>query len=52
VLLDEPDIIIVTTADPQEFVSGDESWKHEKAITNLVGMFTKPLPSEWRAGQR
>jgi CubicO group peptidase (beta-lactamase class C family) len=46
VLLHELDMIVVTTADPQEWVPADESWKHEKAITNLVGKFIKSLPSE------
>jgi hypothetical protein len=39
-------MIVVTTADPQEWVPADESWKHEKAITNLVGKFINSLPSE------
>ena len=46
VLLDELDMIIVTTADPWEYDPGDESWNHEGAIIDLVGNFIKSLPSE------
>ena len=46
VLLDELDMIIVTTADPMHGIFGDESWKHEGAINKLVGMFINSLPSE------
>jgi CubicO group peptidase (beta-lactamase class C family) len=45
VLLDELDMIIVTTADP--FWGKDrhwQSWKHEKAIINMVGRFINFLP--------
>jgi hypothetical protein len=45
-LLDELDIVIVTTADPLQFMVGDESWKHESAVIELVGKFIKSLPSE------
>ena len=37
VLLDELDMIIVTTADPFFQQHDGQSWKHEKAIINLVG---------------
>ena len=46
VLLDELNMIIVTTADPQHGDYGGNSWKAEKAITNLVGKFINSLPSE------
>jgi len=46
VLLDKLDMIIVTTADPWEIDPGDESWKHEGAIIDLVGKFIKSLPKE------
>jgi CubicO group peptidase (beta-lactamase class C family) len=46
VLLDEFDMVIVTTADPFWQQHDGQSWKHEKAIINLVGAFIKSLPSE------
>jgi len=46
VLLDEFDMIIVTTADPFWLQHDDKSWKHEKAIINLVANFINSLPSE------
>ena len=48
ILLDELDMIIVTTADPlygPDLASGG-GWKYEEAINNLVGSFLKALPSE------
>jgi CubicO group peptidase (beta-lactamase class C family) len=44
VLLDELDMIIVTTADPMHNVFGEESWQHEGAINKLVGEFIQSLP--------
>jgi CubicO group peptidase (beta-lactamase class C family) len=46
VLLDELDMVIVTTADPMHGIFGGESWQHEGAINNLVGEFIKSLPKE------
>jgi CubicO group peptidase (beta-lactamase class C family) len=46
VLLDELDMVIVTTADPFFGQHDGESWKHEKANMNLVGTFIKSLPSK------
>jgi len=46
ILLDELDMIIVTTADPFWQQHDDESWKHESAIIELVGKFIESLPSE------
>jgi hypothetical protein len=37
-------MIIVTTADPMAFVVGDESWRHEGAIIDLVAEFIESLP--------
>jgi CubicO group peptidase (beta-lactamase class C family) len=45
VLLDELDMVIVTTADPFFGQHDGESWKHEKATMNLVGEFIESLPS-------
>jgi hypothetical protein len=50
-LLDELDIIIVTTADPFCKIHGSQARKHEKAVFNLAGEFIESLPSDWRAGQ-
>ena len=47
VLLDELDIIIVTTADPFYQQHDDQSWKHERANINLVGKFIKSLPNDY-----
>jgi CubicO group peptidase (beta-lactamase class C family) len=44
VLLDEPDIVVVVTADPFYEVYGSESWQHEKAMFDLVGAFIDSLP--------
>jgi CubicO group peptidase (beta-lactamase class C family) len=46
VLLDELDMVIVTTADPFFGQHDGQSWAHEKAIINLVGDFIKSLPKE------
>ena len=48
ILLDELDMLIVTTADPlygSDF-AGEGGWKYEGAINNLVGKFIKSLPRE------
>lgn len=46
VLLDELDIIVVTTADPLYELPAGAGWKYEGAIIDLVGKFIKSLPSE------
>jgi CubicO group peptidase (beta-lactamase class C family) len=46
VLLDELDMVIVTTADPFFAQHDGQSWQHEKAIMNLVADFVKSLPKE------
>jgi CubicO group peptidase (beta-lactamase class C family) len=46
VLLDDLDMIIVTTSDPFHGQHDDESWKHELASFNLVGMFINSLPKK------
>jgi hypothetical protein len=45
-LLDELDMIIVTTADPLYVLLAEEGWEYESAIVNLVGNFINSLPSE------
>ncbi len=45
-LLDELDLVIVTTADPFYQEHNDQSWKHEKANLNMVADFIESLPSE------
>ena len=45
-LLDEYDMVIVVTADPFWLIHNDRSWRHEKALKNLVGDFVASLPSE------
>jgi CubicO group peptidase (beta-lactamase class C family) len=47
ILLNDPDMVIVVTADP--FYGKEKhfnSWKYEKSIINLVGKFIKSLPME------
>jgi CubicO group peptidase (beta-lactamase class C family) len=46
VLLDELEMIVVTTADPLYELPGEAGWKYEGAIINLVGKFIKSLPKE------
>jgi CubicO group peptidase (beta-lactamase class C family) len=46
VLLDELDMVIVTTADPLHGIWGQESWALEGAIIDLVGKFIASLPIE------
>jgi len=46
VLLDELDMVIVTTADPFFGQHDGNSWQHEKATFNLVGEFIKALPGD------
>jgi CubicO group peptidase (beta-lactamase class C family) len=46
VLLDELDMIIVTTADPLHDLWDGDPWKYEGAVNNLVGKFIKSLPTE------
>ena len=46
VLLDELDMVIVTTADPFFGQHDGQSWKHEKATINLVADFIASLPDE------
>jgi len=44
VLLDEYDMVIVTTADPFYVIHTGEAWKSEKACFDLVGRFVESLP--------
>jgi CubicO group peptidase (beta-lactamase class C family) len=46
VLLDDLDMVIVTTADPFFGQHDGDSWAHEKATMNLVGDFITSLPHE------
>jgi CubicO group peptidase (beta-lactamase class C family) len=46
VLLDEFDMVIVTTSYPFYLQHDAEAWKHELAIMNLVGDFIGSLPTE------
>jgi CubicO group peptidase (beta-lactamase class C family) len=46
VLVDELDMVVVTTADPFWLQHNDQSWKHEKATISLVADFVASLPSE------
>lgn len=46
VLLDELDMVIVTTAYPFWQQHDDQSWTHESAVIELVGKFIKSLPTE------
>ncbi len=46
VLLEEQDMVIVTTADPFFGEHSGNSWKHESAIMNVVGRFINTLPGE------
>ena len=46
VLLDELDMVIVTTADRLYGQFGEEAWVKERAIVELVGKFINSLPSE------
>ncbi len=45
VLLHDLNMVIVTTANPLHGVWGEESWKKEGAIIDLVGRFIASLPS-------
>jgi CubicO group peptidase (beta-lactamase class C family) len=46
ILLDELDMVIVTTADRLYGQFGGEAWEKERAIIEVVGEFIKSLPSE------
>jgi hypothetical protein len=46
VLVDEFDMVIVTTSYPFWLEHNDQSWKHEKSIIKLVGKFINSLPKE------
>jgi CubicO group peptidase (beta-lactamase class C family) len=46
VLVDELDMVVVTTADPFYLQHDGQSWKHEKATISLVADFVASLPSE------
>ncbi len=46
VLLEDLDMVIVTTADPFFGEHSSDSWSHEKAVMNMVGRFIKSMPGE------
>jgi len=46
VLVDELDLVVVTTADPFYLQHDGQSWKHEKATISLVADFIASLPKE------
>ena len=46
VLVDEFDMVIVTTSYPFWLEHNGQSWKHEKAIIKLVGKFINSLPNK------
>lgn len=46
VLVDEFDMVVVTTSYPFWLEHNDQSWKHEKAIITLVSEFVDSLPNE------
>lgn len=46
VLVHDLDLVIVTTASNLPGLSGEESWKKEGAIIDVVGKFIKSLPAE------
>ena len=46
VLLDELDMVTIAVADPFWQQQDAESWKHERAINNLVAKFIKTLPKQ------
>ena len=46
VVVDEFDLVIVTTSYPFWLEHNDQSWKHEKAIITMVSEFVNSLPHE------
>jgi formylglycine-generating enzyme required for sulfatase activity/CubicO group peptidase (beta-lactamase class C family) len=46
VLLNDLDMVIVTTADPLPGIFGEEAWVKEGAVIDLVGKFIASLPGE------
>jgi CubicO group peptidase (beta-lactamase class C family) len=45
-LVDEFEMLVITTSYPFWLQHDAESWKHESAIMNLVGQFIESLPNE------
>ena len=46
VLVEDLDMVVVTTSYPFWLEHNDQSWKHEKAIMTMVSEFIKSLPGE------
>jgi CubicO group peptidase (beta-lactamase class C family) len=44
ILLDELDMVIVTTANPFQGIWGEKAWEKESAVLDLVGKFIKSIP--------
>jgi len=44
ILLDDLDMVVVVTAEPFYKQHDEESWRHERAVLNLVGKFIASLP--------
>jgi hypothetical protein len=49
VIVDELDMVIVTTSYPFWLEHNDQSWKHEKAIITMVSEFITSIPKESEA---
>jgi len=49
VLVDELDMVIVTTSYPFWLEHNDQSWKHEKAIITMVSEFINSIPGKQEA---
>ena len=46
VLVEDLDMVVVTTSYPFWLEHNDQSWKHEKAIMSMVSEFVASLPGE------
>jgi CubicO group peptidase (beta-lactamase class C family) len=46
VLVEDLDMVVVTTSYPFWLEHNDQSWKHEKAIMTMVSEFIKSLPGD------
>jgi hypothetical protein len=46
ILLDDLDLVIVTTADPLHDKWDENHWKYTGAVNRLVGRFIRSLPKE------
>ena len=46
VLVEDLDMVVVTTSYPFWLEHNDQSWKHEKAIITMVSEFITSIPNE------